>query len=356
MIQKTAQYIQKLEELLKLELYLVGGAVRDLIIGSPTKDFDFATPSTPDEIEQKIHAAGFRVYALGRKFGTLGFKYEGDLIEITTFRNENYTNGSRKPQVEFHSDIKLDLGRRDFTINAMAISSKGDLIDLFVGEDDLKNGIIKCVGDPDLRFGEDALRMLRAVRFAGQYGFSLSDITSNSIKSNFWRLLHISKERWVMEMDKILTLTDPSIELDLFKNLGLAQVVLPEILLLDYDYHKLANQDNYWLGTKRDIVNLNPSMLDLRWAALLAQCAKPFLLSNYLQQNHHAGILGYPNLEIEVKDFGSKIEIIELLESQYAKSFAVESALKIGIYLKFSNKRLAQIKDYILSTKSLMAE
>jgi len=349
MFQKTAQYILKLEELLKLELYLVGGAVRDLILDKPTKDFDFTTPSTPDEIEQKIHEAGFRVYALGRKFGTLGFKYEGDLIEITTFRNENYTNGSRKPEVEFHSDIKLDLGRRDFTINSMAISSKGDLIDLFGGAEDLKDGLIKSVGDPNLRFEEDALRMLRAVRFAGQYGFQLSDSTASSIKTNFWRLLNISKERWVMEMDKILSLPDPSLALDLFKNLGLAQVVLPEILMLDYDFHKLANHDNYWLKTKLDITELNPLELDFRWAALLAQCAKPFLLSNYLQQNYHTGILGDSKLEIEVKDFVNKIEIKELMDSQYAKSFAAESALKIGAYLKFSNKRLAQIKEFILS-------
>jgi tRNA nucleotidyltransferase (CCA-adding enzyme) len=349
MFQKTVEYIKKLEELLKLELYLVGGAVRDLILENPTKDFDFTTPSTPDEIEQKIQEAGFKVHALGRKFGTLGFKYEGDLIEITTFRNENYSNGSRKPEVEFHSDIRLDLARRDFTINAMAISSKGDLIDLFGGEDDLKNGIIKCVGDPDQRFEEDALRMLRAIRFAGQYRFNLDGATSLSIKNNFWRLLSISKERWVMEMDKILSLPDPSVALDLFKNLGLAQVVLPEILLLDYDFHKFANHDNYWLQTKLNIIDLNALKLDLRWAALLAQCAKPFLLSNYLQQNYHIGILGDSKLEIEVKDFVNKIEINELMESEYAKKFAVESALKIGIYLKFSNKRLTQIKEFILS-------
>ena len=345
--EKIVNFIKKVEDLLGLELFLVGGAVRDLLVNKPTKDFDFTTSANPEEIENKIREAGFKPYLLGKKYGTIGFKLEGDLIEITTFRSEIYSPGNRKPEVGFHSDIKYDLERRDLTINAMAFSSKGDLIDLFGGQNDLKNKVIRCVGDPNLRFSEDPLRMLRAIRFAGQYEFELEQDTARSIQKNYWRLLDISKERWVMEMDKILSSPDPSSTLDLFKNLGLAQVVLPEILLLEFDFQKLVNHDNYWLQTKLNIANLNPLMLDFRWAALLAQCARPFLLSNYLQQNYYTGISSSSNLETEVKDFANKVEIKELMESQYSKNFAVETALKISAYLKFSNNRIKKIKEFI---------
>ena len=344
---QTVAFIQKIELLLDLELFLVGGAVRDLLLGKNTKDFDFTTACIPDEIEHKIRQAGFKPYLLGKKFGTIGFKLEGDLIEITTFRHEIYKSNSRKPEVGFHSDIKYDLARRDLTINAMAISSKAEIIDLFEGQQDLERGIIRAVGDSTQRFTEDPLRMLRAIRFAGQYKFEIENATATAISSNFWRLLDISKERWIMEMDLILALRDPSLALDLFKTLGLAQVILPEILYLDLDFEQLHIYQNFWLATKLEILEIEPENVDQRWGALLSHCIKPVILLNYVRQNHQLGILSLEKLEIEVKDFVNQIEIKQLLKSEFVVKMSLEQALKIGKYLKFSNQRLKTIAQYL---------
>ena len=158
-------------------VYAVGGCVRDYILGVQPKDYDFCTPATPDEIETLVKKSGRRAYLTGKRFGTIGCKVKigeiQDLIEITTFRTETYAEANRKPEVEFVKDITADLSRRDFTINAMAIRlNKGriHIIDPFGGREDLKNKTIKAVGNPKIRFKEDPLRILRAIRFATRYG------------------------------------------------------------------------------------------------------------------------------------------------------------------------------------------
>ena len=162
-------------------VYLVGGCVRDSWLGKVPKDYDFTTPFTPEEIEKKIKKAGRKTYLTGKKFGTLGVKIDGQVVEITTFRQEKYRSGSRKPNVVFVKDITADLSRRDFTINAMA-RRNNKLIDPFNGKDDLDNKIIKCVGKPNERFKEDPLRMLRAGRFASQLNFTIDEELENKAK------------------------------------------------------------------------------------------------------------------------------------------------------------------------------
>ncbi len=344
---QTLTFIKKIEDLLGISLFLVGGAVRDLLLGKTTKDYDFTTATSPDELELKIRTAGFKPYLLGKKFGTIGFKLGGDLIEITTFRHDIYEPQNRKPKVGFHTEIEHDLARRDLTINSMAISSTGQIIDLFGGQRDLEQGVIRAVGDATTRFTEDPLRMLRTVRFAGQYGFEIDSHTAEAIKANFFQLLDISKERWVMELDLILSLKDPSLSLDLLKNLGLATVILPEILCLDLDFQKLHIRENFWQITKLDVANIQPELLDQRWAALLGQCAKPVIVLNYLAQNQNTPFFGLKNLEIEVKDFVNQIKIQELLKEEFVAKISMEQALKIGRYLKFSNQRLKIITDFL---------
>jgi tRNA nucleotidyltransferase (CCA-adding enzyme) len=210
--QKTQEIILKTFETLNIPLYLVGGAVRDSLLGKVPKDWDFTTPCLPDEIEETIKKIGKKPYLLGKKFGTIGFKLElekdvFEYVEITTFRGEKYETGNRKPEVNFIDKIEQDLIRRDFTINSMAINSKLKLIDICDGQQDLKNGIIRTVGNPKIRFKEDPLRLLRAIRFATVLDFAIEQKTWEKLCSMKFGLFEISRERWVMEMDKILGYT-----------------------------------------------------------------------------------------------------------------------------------------------------
>lgn len=186
------------------EVYQVGGSVRDEIMGRTPKDYDFTTPLTPDEMEEKIRAQGLRCYTIGKRFGTVGFKLNGQMIEVTTFREETYTAGSRKPEVTFVRDIETDLSRRDFTMNAIARTVDGGLIDPFNGIEDIDAKIIRAVGDAYERFLEDPLRLLRACRFSSQFGFFVCDDTDEMMGWHAPKILTVSKERWIQEMDKLL--------------------------------------------------------------------------------------------------------------------------------------------------------
>jgi tRNA nucleotidyltransferase/poly(A) polymerase len=335
-IDRLIHFIKKIEKLLDLKLYLVGGAVRDLLLNLPTKDFDFTTDVNPEEIENRIKKAGFKPYLMGKKFGTIGFKIDDELVEITTFRSETYTLGNRKPEVGFHRDIKYDLERRDLTINAMALSSNGDLIDLFDGQVDLKNKIIKCVGDPDQRFSEDPLRMLRAVRFAGQYEFVIEDNTLKSIQKNHWRLLDISKERWVMEMDLILAQKTPDYALDLLLETGLFSIILPEITLLNLPFWDILDGESMWNTLKNRLNSTQTNDISIRWAMLLSALSEPFLIAQLINQNHFKTDQDILRLSVE-----------ELENSDFVKNIRLEFAIKIGKHLKFSNHRIDKIQEFI---------
>jgi tRNA nucleotidyltransferase (CCA-adding enzyme) len=257
------------------EVYQVGGSVRDEVLGKTPKDYDFATPLSPDEIEAKIRAAHKKPYLIGKKFGTVGMKIDGQFIEITTFRKETYEKGNRKPDVEFVTDLKEDLSRRDFTINAMA---KGDdLYDPFGGRLDILERVIKCVGIPKHRFKEDPLRILRAARFASQLGFEIEHLTESTMKRMAPSILNVSKERWVLELDKILQTDKPSIGLDILMRNRLFNFMIPELSLqLGYDQNSDYHTLTLWEHTKR-VVDGVPNDLDLRWAALFHDIAKPFV-------------------------------------------------------------------------------
>jgi tRNA nucleotidyltransferase/poly(A) polymerase len=164
-------------------LYFVGGFVRDKLMGNVPKDVDMTTAARPDTIQELLTKMGCPVYTIGARFGTIGTKYYGQPIEITTFRAEVYTENSRKPVVTFGDTLEGDLARRDFTINAMAVNSNGDVIDPFNGREDLHNRIIRAVGNPVDRFTEDPLRVLRAIRFAARYEFDIEENTLNAMKT-----------------------------------------------------------------------------------------------------------------------------------------------------------------------------
>lgn len=284
-------------------IYQVGGSVRDEILGIPPKDFDYTTPYTPDEIEAMVKANGRRAYLTGKRFGTIGFKLDGDFIEVTSFRIEVYNN-TRKPEVKFGISLEEDLSRRDFTINSLAKDIDGNIIDLFGGIEDINNKLIKCVGNPKQRFKEDPLRILRAIRFATQLGFRIDDKTKEYMFKMRMSLLRISKERWMQELDKILLSDNVRIGLDLLMELQIFNVILPELSIqYKYDQDSPYHDFDLWTHTK-EVVIATPPELHLRWSALLHDIGKPFVrtknnrgYSNYIEHEKisYQFVLKYAN-------------------------------------------------------------
>ena len=183
--------------------YLVGGCVRDYLLGNNPSDFDIATNALPEQTKNCF--ADYKVLTNGIKHGTLTPIIEHKAVEITTFRTDGKYSDNRHPdKVEFTSELKGDLSRRDFTVNAIAYSESEGIIDLFGGIEDLKNKIIRCVGEADRRFGEDALRILRALRFASVLGFKIEKETEKSINKNIKLLKNVSAERIYTEFMKLL--------------------------------------------------------------------------------------------------------------------------------------------------------
>lgn len=185
------------------EAYLVGGSVRDHFSGRTPGDYDMAVSSTPEETERCF--SDHRLIETGIKHGTVTVVSDGHNLELTSFRSDGeYTDNRRPENVFFTRDIHADLARRDFTVNAMAYSPYRGLADDFGGREDLKNGIIRAVGDPAVRFGEDALRIMRALRFASVLGFTVEEKTAEAIHAEKARLDNISAERVFIELKKLL--------------------------------------------------------------------------------------------------------------------------------------------------------
>ncbi len=184
--------------------YAVGGCVRDLLLGKSINDIDICTSALPEQTAE-VFKNDYKVIYTGLKHGTITVIVDGKPYEITTFRKDgNYLDNRHPESVEFVNDLKEDLARRDFTINAVAISSKGELFDYFGGQTDIKNKIIRCVGDANKRFQEDALRILRALRFASVLGFKIEENTKRAIIDNKQLLKNISAERVYAELTKLL--------------------------------------------------------------------------------------------------------------------------------------------------------
>lgn len=258
------------------QLFLVGGAVRDRLLGREGYDIDLATDALPSEIKALSALANpDSIYTVGEKFGTIGLVFDGRTAEITTFRSEKYEPLSRKPAVTFGTSLQGDLSRRDFTINAIAydlINSR--LIDPFGGVRDLKAGLIRAVGDPAQRFDEDPLRLLRAVRFAAQLGFTIEPYTGKAIAASKDKLRTVSQERIADELNKILLSPNPGYGIRLMVELSLAEVVLPEIVpMLGLDQGDLRHKDV--LEHTLAVLDNTPPDLALRWTALLHDIGKP---------------------------------------------------------------------------------
>jgi len=306
---------------------MVGGCVRDLLLNLEPYDYDFCTPLAPFAVEEKIRAAGRRPYLIGNRFGTVGVKVpvgkDYHLVEITTYRTETYEDGSRKPSVEYVSSLDEDLSRRDFTVNAMAMKSNGEIIDPFNGQIDLERKILRCVGKPKHRFKEDPLRMLRAARFASKLGFKIHESVFEATEEMNHKILEVSKERWMMELDKLLMTDNPRAGLEFMFGTKLMNFMLPEIGL-QYDFE----QDNphHSLPLHEHTIRVIENTIQdpyMRWAALLHDVGKPFVKQK--KDN--------PDRSVYYKH--------ELLGAEFVE--------KIGKHLKWSNDRLNLVSDMVLN-------
>ncbi len=203
---KVPSYVNKVIGLLELagfEAYIVGGCVRDQLLGAEPNDYDVCTNARPEQVIEAL--SGLHVIETGIKHGTVTAMVEHKPVEITTFRNDGEYEDHRHPkQVTFSKTLKEDLSRRDLTVNAMAYSDRTGLVDMFGGQGDLRNRIIRCVGEPDKRFDEDALRILRAMRFSSVLDFEIEDETAAAVMRNRRLLEKISAERIMQELQKLL--------------------------------------------------------------------------------------------------------------------------------------------------------
>src|SRR5438034_11727798 len=263
------------------QLYIVGGTVRDVLLHrEESNDEDLATDATPDEIKRIVAPTHPQAIVLvGERVGTVRLHYSHNIIEITTFRSEQYNPDSRKPEVCFGTVLEDDLLRRDFTINAMACHPlTGEIIDPFGGRQDLEAHVLRAVGnEPDKRFDEDPLRLLRAVRFAAQLDFTIETETRRSIVRQAIKLQKISRERIRDEMNKLLVSPHPAKGLDLLVELGLMQWIVPEVLELrgvSQQPTRTVSSKDVYVHVLRVVERSSPRLVT-RWSALLHDIAKP---------------------------------------------------------------------------------
>lgn len=266
-------------------LALVGGSVRDAILGRLGNDLDFTTDAHPDLTKRILSKRLEHLWDTGARFGTISGRGDEFLIEITTYRSESYQQDSRKPAVEFGKTIDVDLSRRDFTINAMALELTSDapvFIDPYHGVVDLAKKLIRTPLTPEISFSDDPLRMLRAIRFAAQLGFAIGEDVSTAIAAMRGRLEIISAERIREEFTKIILSDQPRIGIELLVESGLAEIFIPEVpkLQLEVDEHH-HHKDVYQHSLKvlEQAIALEDRLggpnLVIRLAALLHDIGKP---------------------------------------------------------------------------------
>lgn len=316
--------------------YVVGGCVRDSLLGLVPKDWDMTTSATPDQIRLCFPDQTF--IDKGIKHGTVGLILNNAVYEITTFRIDGKYQDNRHPDsVRFTSDLIEDLARRDFTVNAMAYHDETGIIDPFGGISDIHRKAIRCVGDPEIRFQEDALRMLRALRFAAVYDFSIEIHTAQAIENNCKCLNTISAERLASEFNKLLCGNTATYILNRFRRVF--AVFMPEIeIMFHFDQNTPHHNKTLWKHTMSTIQHIEPELL-LRMTMFFHDIGKPLAQKKDPVKNsyHYKGH----------NRFSAAITETILKRLKYSNQFIEEVILLIKYHdVRFSdNKR--QIKHVL---------
>jgi poly(A) polymerase len=320
------------------ELALVGGPVRDAFLAREFKDLDFTTDANPDQILAIVRTLTQTHWDIGRDFGTIGAMLEGEQVEITTYRSDSYDQVTRKPVVEFGTSLEVDLTRRDFTVNAMAIRlPQLVLVDPSGGIDDLLARTLRTPSTPEVSFGDDPLRMLRAVRFSAQLGFEVDAETTAALEAMAPSLSIISAERIGDELSKLLRTDSPRRGVELLVETGLADIVLPEVPALrlesdEHHHHKDVYQHSLTvldqaidLEKARAAPGAEPDLV-LRLASLLHDIGKPAT-----RRLEPGGAVTFYHHDV----VGSKLAKKRLRELRYDNETINSVARLIELHLRF---------------------
>ncbi len=315
--------------------YVVGGCVRDSIMGREPDDWDVTTSAKPDKIKELF--ASYRTVDTGIQHGTVLIVSGKTPVETTTFRIDGEYKDNRHPDsVLFTSDIKDDLSRRDFTMNAMAYNDDDGLIDPFGGYDDIKNKIIRCVGDADTRFNEDALRIMRAIRFASVLEFDIEENTSISVIKNENRLSGIAVERITKELMKLLCGDNVFAVLEKYRSV--IGVFIPE-LKLEFDFTQYGKKHGYdvWMHTVHTVNNIENDPI-LRLTMLLHDCGK--VATHALDKNGNSTFNNHATV-------GGVIAENILRRLKFSKNYINTVSFLVSVHDKEVPETREEVKKYI---------
>lgn len=317
--------INKLEKA-GYETYAVGGCVRDELLNRENFDIDITTTARPDEIKEVFK--DLKTIDIGQRFGTIKVLDGPNEYEITTMRCESGYSDKRHPEkISFTKDIKEDLKRRDFTINAMA-KRNGEVLDIFNGKKDLEEKIIRAVGDPNKRIREDMLRSLRAVRFATTLNFKIEDKLKNAIRENASSIEDISKERIQVELNKILLADDPKRGIKLLDEVGLLEYIFPEVYdTKDFDQHSSFHAEDLYQHTL-SVLEKTPPILEVRMAALYHDVGK--IDTFFLDENGEGRFFGHQSVS-------EKLLVDRLKKLKYSKKFIENTRLLVKRHMDNTN-------------------
>ncbi|BCP13071.1 CCA tRNA nucleotidyltransferase [Mycobacterium paraintracellulare] len=317
------------------QLYLVGGSVRDALLGRLSPDLDFTTDARPEQVQNILRRWADNLWDTGIQFGTVGVGKGDHRLEITTFRADTYDQVSRNPDVQYGDRLEDDLVRRDFTANAMAVritpEGPGEFLDPLGGLAALRERVLDTPAAPEVSFGDDPLRMLRAARFVSQLGFTVAPRVRAAIEQMASQLGRISAERVAAELDKLVLGDDPTAGIDLLVQTGMGEVVLPEIggmqMAID-EHHQHKDVYQHSLTVLRQAIALEDDGPDLvlRWAALLHDIGKP------TTRRHEAnGGVSFHHHEV----VGAKMVRKRLRALKYSKQMVEDISQLVYLHLRF---------------------
>lgn len=316
-------------------LYLVGGSVRDAVLGKLGSDLDFTTDAHPEQVQELVTGWAEAIWDTGIAFGTIGVSRKGQRVEITTFRSDSYDQQSRNPEVVFGDSLEGDLVRRDFTVNAMAVKigpeGPGEFCDPLNGLEALRAGVLDTPAAPEISFGDDPLRMLRAARFVSQLGFTVAPRVLEALHAMSEQLGRITAERVQAELDKLILGAHPVAGIDLLVDSGLGAVVLPEVgemqLTID-EHHQHKDVYRHSLTVLEQAVDLEDGGPDLvlRWAALLHDIGKPAT-----RRHEDGGGVSFHHHEV----VGAKMVRKRMRALKYSKQMVEDVSQLVYLHLRF---------------------
>jgi poly(A) polymerase len=317
------------------QLYLVGGSVRDAVLGRLGGDLDFATDARPEQVQRIVRPWADALWDTGIEFGTVGAARGDRRVEITTFRADTYDQVSRNPQVRFGDSLDVDLVRRDFRINAMAVrvtaDGLGEFLDPLGGLADIRARVLDTPAAPEVSFGDDPLRMLRAARFVSQLDFTVAPRVRSAIEAMAPQLGRITAERVAAELDKMLLGIAPVTGIELMVDTGMGDVVLPEVgemrLAID-EHHQHKDVYRHSLMVLRQAIELEDDGPDLvlRWAALLHDIGKPAT-----RRHEPDGGVSFHHHEV----VGAKMARKRMRALKYSKQMIDDVSQLVYLHLRF---------------------